>query len=139
MPATPLSPAAGAVLEQALRLPPEERAALRRRLEAAAPGVDAEDAETGDLLPGPHPTASMEDAVVGPNGERVPSPAFLAQLEREADDVIAGRAPSYTWAEVRDRAQAMLDGPEEALPFEVRAALEAGREAARRAGEEPGA
>ena len=137
MPATPLSPAAGAVLEQALRLPPEERAALRRHLNAPAePGADV---KNDDLLPGPHPTASMENAVVGPNGERVPSPAFLAQLEREADDVIAGRAPSYTWAEVRDRAQAMLDGPEEALPSEVRAALEAGREAARRAGEERGA
>ncbi len=132
--AADLSPAAGALLEQALRLPPAQRAALRRGLDAAAEPAD----DAADLLPGPHPTASMENAVLGPNGERVPSPAFIRQLEREADDALAGRAPLYSWEEVRDRAQAMLDGPEDALPTDVRAALNAGRAAARRAGEERG-
>lgn len=105
--APPLSPAAEALLEQALRLPPDERAALSRCLRPAPPDADAGSETTGE-----------------------PSPEFLARLEREADEVEAGLAPSYTLEEAEAEADRLLSLPEGERPAFLREAVERGRAAA---------
>ena len=115
-----LSPAAEALYRQAASLPADDRLALADRLRDAGADVGVSGTQE-EFSPVPH----------------IPA-AALRQLEAESDEAAAGRVSTSTFAEVQARARTLLAGPEDDLPPRVRAALNAGREAARRAGEESG-
>ena len=116
MPATAadpaLSPVAEAVLTVALALPEADRRALAGRLSEPAP---AERREAPDI-----------------------PPEALRELERDADEIAAGRMPLYSWEEVEAELDRLDALPLDQLPPNLRAAYESGRAAAIAAGERPG-
>ena len=113
-PPAALSPAAEAVLARALELPAEDRRALAARLTAAPPAA-----------PTAGGTAETDPADAAP-GPPLPA-ALLAELERDWEEVIAGRARTYSLQEILAEADRVAALADEDLPPDLKAARAAGR------------
>ena len=119
-PTPPLSSAARAARESLLSLPAPDRAAVLASLpEFGAAAVTDGDAEGADDPP--------------------PIPAsVLRELDRDFEEIEAGIQRTTPWAEAREEILRLCALPDDELPPRLLAAREAGRAAARRAGESPG-